>query len=225
MSKDLFVTTYNVDFGADADAVRRRVKRLLLDADAVVLQETKNVNLRELLADRKKYGVIQFKKSKATAGCAIVWRKDSGLEIQDRGRFLGTRNLGRKMLDRYIVWGRFTYDNGETRRPIILVSAHFPPKRYWAVLYDLMLRSLTRFVSSRKKPVLVGADWNRNIRLSPVLNRVTGELDGQKAGYGIDGWILVPKNRWTLVGVKKFEPFGGHGHPPIRVRLNPEKRK
>lgn len=95
------------------------------------------------------------------SGCFLAFDKSSSIEHSEPRWTIGTDNkmAGRQsatMETRYIL----EVDAKLEDQWRTVMTAHFPPKRYFW-LYARMLRNLRKRMSEARYPVLVFADWNR----------------------------------------------------------------
>lgn len=144
----LTIATVNDDF------TDRKSNLRSVNADVVMLQETKNSRLRKLRPNEDEYGVHQGKGSEK-AGSAVVWKKDAAT-TKDRGYALGVRPQGAKMLTRWISWTVLKVGDQKVR----MVSVHRPPARFSRLWGDFD-RNLAAFVKRSKLPTIIGMDSNQ----------------------------------------------------------------
>ena len=144
----LTIATVNDDFTDKKSNLRD------VNADVVMLQETKNSNLRKIRPNEEKYGVHQGK-GPEKAGAAVVWKKDAAT-AKDRGYTLGVKPQGAAMLTRWISWTVLKVGDQKVR----MVSVHRPPQRFSRLWGDFD-RNLAKFVKSSKMPTIIGMDANQ----------------------------------------------------------------
>lgn len=207
------VVTANVDFTLRPTKVREDLERIIERADIICFQEAKNVDLDRLIRDND-WEVWQPQANEATRGSAVAWRK-SVAKVKARGRQIGTRPHGRGMLTRHLVWVRLVVDGHN----LTVVSAHLPPKRYWGLLYGLMLRSISRFVAGRKGAVLIGADWNKIVTRASDLAHFARRFKAQRRGVHIDGFILAGRGKWRFASKAKILFNTNSDHSPVQTKI------
>lgn len=142
------IATVNDDFTDKKSNLRR------VNADVVLLQETKNSRLRKVRPNSDRWGVHQAKREDK-AGSSVVWDKKS-VKATDRGYALGVKPQGAKMLKRWISWTDIKVGDQTVR----MMSVHRPPARFKRLWPDFD-RNLARFVKSSKVPVIIGMDANQ----------------------------------------------------------------
>lgn len=210
---DVRVVTANVDFTLRPDKVREDLERIIDRADIITFQEAKPFDIDRLIKD-KDWEVFQPMASDATRGSGVAWRKSVGI-VKARGRRVGTTPHGRGILTRWIVWVKLVVD-GE---PLIVASVHLPPKRYWGLIYNLMIGSIAAFLGGKKVAVLIGGDWNKIVERADDLRKLAGSFNGQLRGVHIDGFLLVGKGRWRFVS-DAVVLFNTHSdHHPVQVKI------
>lgn len=210
---DIRVVTANVDFALRPKQVAEDLEGIIDRADIITFQEAKRVNLDRLIKDDD-WEVYQPMRDDATRGSAVAWRKSVAKRAK-QGKRTGVTPHGRAMLTRYIVWVKLIID-GE---PLIVASVHMPPKRFWNVLYALMLRSIGSFLGGRKVAVLIGGDWNKIVTRASDLRAFARRWGGEFRGIHIDGFLLVGKNAWKFAS-RAVSLFDTHSdHDPVQVKI------
>ena len=196
-------TTANLDFALNAKKVKQDLDKASTRSDVICFQEGKNVNVKRLLADPD-WNTNQVFTSPAEQGSGTAWRKSRLTKIRSGSR-VGVRPGSFRMLVRHISWVNLKFvDNGQVKR-IRVVSLHMPPKRY-RVLYPAMLASLAVLIRTTRIPIIIGADWNKLIKSDKSIKRFARASGGKFYGFGIDGFLFVPKKRkqWHIRNVKKI---------------------
>ncbi len=207
--------TANVDFALRPAVAGADIRSLLDDADVLLLQEAKNVDVdAQIRAENWK--VHQINRSDSTQGSVVAWDNRDGHRIVI-GIELGVLPHGLRMLARYIAWVtlEFEDDRGESHY-LCVVSAHFPPKRFWSI-YPYMVYNVIRFVNTRKAPVLIGADFNQRDFMSGI-SRLARSINATKHLIGIDGFLLVSKNKWRTFALRRL-PRTHSDHAPVQIVL------
>lgn len=210
---DIRIVTANVDFTLRPAQVKEDLERIIKRADIICFQEAKRVDLDRLIKD-KDWEVYQPMANEATRGSAVAWRKSMAKEVRE-GRVIGTTPHGRGMLTRHIVWVKLRI-NGKI---LVVASCHLPPKRYWGLVYNIMLASIGTFIGGRKVPVLIGADWNKIVTRAADILALARRFNGQTRGVHIDGFLLVGRGKWKFVA-PAISLFNTHSdHNPVQSKI------
>lgn len=214
----LRIVTANVDFALPGDKVKLDLERILKHADIITFQEAKSVNINALIKDPK-WKVLQNMSSSAKKGSGIAYNSEV-VKVKRHGMKVGTTARGRAIQTRFIMWAVFTYhDSTNEPHDLLVISMHLPPKRYWAVLYNVMLASLMVLLRSKSsRAIVVGADWNRHVRSDNVLTTYARKAGGRFYGVGIDGFLFIPKGLWKYKKVDSL--FDTHSdHDPVQLTI------
>lgn len=200
----LTIATVNDDFTDHKTNVHR------VHAGVVLMQETKNTNLRkELNANR--FGVHQGR-AEDKAGASVVWRKQDRLKVTGRGYALGVNPQGAQMLRRWINYTDMNVNGAKVR----MISVHRPPQRFKRLWPDFD-RHLAAFIKSSKLPVVVGMDANQ--KNPQALARLTGLRWHAPAG-SIDGFLASRSVHFERM---KRLPKGSSDHHPVLARITLKK--
>ena len=170
------IATLNDDY-TDRFTNVRHVK-----ADVVMVQEAKNVNVRDVRSPEK-FGVHPNVQRPDQAGTAIIWNKQH-VQAAKRGYANGVLPQGAKMLQRWINFTDVTVDGAKVR----MVSVHRPPARFKRLWHDFD-RNLAAFVKASPHPIVIGMDANeRNPRR---LAHLTGLRWHAPVRDSIDGFLAT----------------------------------
>ncbi|MGV3620224.1 MAG: endonuclease/exonuclease/phosphatase family protein [Archangium sp.] len=204
----LTIATVNDDF-TDRKSNLRDV-----NADVVMLQETKNSNLRKVRPDEKKYGVHQGR-GEAKAGAAVVWKKNAATAT-NRGYALGVRPQGAAMLTRYISWTVLKVGDQKVR----MVSVHRPPGRFSRLWADFD-RNLATFVKRSKMPTIIGMDANqvnprRLAHLTGLRWHAPKGLHPTSHKKPIDGFLATRGIKFENI---RRLPRGTSDHHPVTAKI------
>lgn len=185
-------TTANLDFSLKARRVREDLARAAGQSDIICFQEAKNVNVNRLLVNPY-WKTNQNMSSPSEKGSGVAWNNSVVQKVR-AGSTIGTRPGRFRMLTRHISWVNFKFiEDGQVKK-IRVVSLHMPPKRYSA-LYPAMLAALAVLIRTTRIPLMIGADWNKLVNSDKSLKRFARACGGRFYGFGIDGFLFVPKRR------------------------------
>jgi endonuclease/exonuclease/phosphatase family metal-dependent hydrolase len=213
--KELRVITANVDFALKSEAVGKDLELLIRQGEVILFQEAKSVNIDRLIKDPE-WEVIQFLDSPAQKGSGIAYKKARIRHKAARIR-LGVEPRRQKMLARYLVSATlFVKDETGDEHPLVVASVHLPPKRY-SVLYPAYVASIVAFATARRRPVLIGGDWNKHSN-DRVLKRLAKRIGATLHFHGIDGFFLVAKKTWKFKFLKDLGNTRSD-HNPILISI------
>lgn len=207
---ELKLVTMNVDFALRAKRVQQDLEYAIKNADVITFQEAKRVDIDRLIKDPD-WEVFQPMRNDATKGSGIAWKKSVAKRVK-RGKLVGVTPHGRAMLTRYIVWVNLKIDGQVIR----VVSLHMPPKRFWTLLYGLMLKNLSGLINRTRVPMVIGADWNKLVNRAPDLHVLAKSNGGWFVGVGIDGFLIIHKGKIKLKKVRKLRDTNSD-HDPVQI--------
>lgn len=199
------VETANLDFGTGKRADRKHLAELCERADLLLLQETWNIRVGELLPPGWK--AKQSSRDLGRANNAIAWNPSAVKLTRFRLR-LGTHPYGAVMRTRWIGIARA--EDLTTGEVFKVITAHMPPARYRR-LWPQMTHNLRRHVTPR---TVIGADVNMPI------DDFAAALGLTAHGRGIIGVFTGPAVEVT--GCRVFWTGLDNGwadHPTVRVRV------
>lgn len=187
------IVTANVDFNADKDVVMDRFRVYSENADVVLLQEAKYIDMHWRLRNDGQWIVRQDLSSDAKQGSAVIVRRSIVDKASDVGALdlrLGTDSDECDTLPRYIAHVSIALKNGGVIRP---ASAHLPPPRCQTGPgsdYDEMIDSIAAMSANHPSRLIVGGDWNKPVNSDPngLKAKTDGRLVPRGLGDGIDGF-------------------------------------
>lgn len=216
------VVTVNVDFGAPPETVRSDFERYSRHADVIMLQEARDVWLRNLV-DTDTWIVRQDTSSESTRGSALAIRRDAVRATNGVTDFRLVKGTdGGPCPDggiqtRWIAVADVHLRNGAT---LVAASLHMPPPRCATgpgSLYAVMADNVVALSNRHPSRLLLGGDWNKTVSEDP--NDISGRSDGRivPRGIGIDGFYK-PK-ALTNEPLTSLGDIFGH-HEPIQMAVS-----
>ena len=196
-------TTGNLDFALRPPKVKADLQRAAALSDVICFQEAKNVNVNKLLLDPR-WKTNQVFTSPAEQGSGVAW--NSAVLTKGRsGSQVGVKPGRFRMLTRHISWVNLRFVEDGQLKKVRVVSLHLPPKRY-RVLTPAMLASLAGLIRATRIPLMIGGDWNKLVKTDKTLQRFAKAAGGKFYGFGIDGFLFVPKKqkKWRVRNVRKI---------------------
>lgn len=219
---DVRVVSWNVDFTDSRQQVTNGWNRIAGKGDVFLLQETKNVDLREVV-DTREFGVVQRGgHGSAERGSSIVYRKSKLMKTWD-GLVFGVAGSActDSMQTRYIH--RVNLRVLGTGRGVAFGSAHLPPKDCGAASRTTMADNIVAMARATSKPQVIGGDWNLDLTTQnpfaiPSRTGLSKSAKPASAGSRIDGFFssggLQPSRTATVL-----DPTASD-HRPIRITIS-----
>lgn len=213
--KTIKIMSANLDFALRPAKVKEDLRKFEHNADCIVFQEAKRVDVDNLLKNPA-WKVFQNIKRDDQQGSGVAW-KSTKVSGGKRGYRLGVLPHGRGMLTRWIAFVDITYkDETNERITFRLASVHLPPKRFWSI-YPLMLRNIRRFLKKSPHPVIMGGDWNKLVKRAPELQRLARDTNMKFVGHGIDGFLVSNKFK---IEQNWLGPKTHSDHRPVGIKIS-----
>lgn len=187
------MVTGNIDFAQGLGRQKTQAAYLVsLDADVIVLQETRELNLKLYQGDidpSNHYRILQkwpADRPKATsggtrAGSAIMVKR-ARYEVKANGWTRGYQLKSADPTSRYLPWARLR--DKESQKQVVVISVHMPapakPKTDNEQAYDRMVKNYQGLVGGfgPKRAVIAGGDWNYDLGVKgsrpATFNRAAG---------------------------------------------------
>lgn len=225
------LVTANIPFTISRQAARKHLASVLSSgADVVVLQEVRNLDVRDVAA---RHGPGAWEVHHPPGGTAVMWRT-SRFTAEQRGTTLGFRGAA------YGRWmPRVTLRSAAGER-LTVIGVHMPPqprvsatqRRYYRTMLGNYQR-LVRTLRARGLQPIAAGDWNApldsaHVSYSPVranrgLGMTTNWMLGEACAGGtvgrsrFDGFALDPEQ--VSVSGQGCLARGPSDHRPVWIRI------
>ncbi len=195
--QEVRVITANVDFVLSPATVRSDIAQFAGRADVILIQEAKNVVLRNLV-DTSIWNVKQDTSSSDRAGSAILVRRSQVTSVDDFHLVLGVNSSscpGGGIETRWMAVATLNLNNGGR---LVVAALHMPPARCQTGIgssYDRMSDNVVQLSRDHPDRLVMGADWNKVVLSDPnnIVARCSGRLVVRAPQGSIDGF-MIPAN-------------------------------